>query len=53
VQSSRLHESETWPVRKENEVTLQRAELRMVRWMCGMNLQDRILSKVLRETRIR
>jgi len=25
-----LHGSETWPVRKENEVALQRAELRMV-----------------------
>ena len=31
VQSSMLHESETWPVRKENEVALQRAEMRMVR----------------------
>jgi len=33
VQSSILHRSETWPVRKENEVALQRAEMRMVRWM--------------------
>jgi len=33
VQSSMLHRSETWPVRKENEVALQRAEMRMVRWM--------------------
>jgi len=31
VQSSMLHGSETWPVRKENEVALQRAEMRMVR----------------------
>jgi len=28
--------SETWPVREKNEVTLQRAEIRMVRWMCGV-----------------
>ena len=35
VRSSMLHGSETWPIRKENEVALQRAELRMVRWMCG------------------
>ena len=28
-----LHGSETWPVRKENEVALPRAEMRMVRWM--------------------
>ena len=31
VQSSMLHRSETWPVRKDNEVALQRAEMRMVR----------------------
>ena len=24
--------SQTWPVRKENEVALQRAEMRTVRW---------------------
>jgi len=29
VRSSMLHGSETWPVRKENEVALQRAEMRM------------------------
>jgi len=40
VQSSMLNGSETWPVRKENDVALQRAEKRMVRWMCGMKLQD-------------
>jgi len=33
-----LHGSETWPVRKENEVALQWAEMRMVRWMCGVKL---------------
>ena len=31
VRSSMLHGSEIWPVRKENEVALQRAETRMVR----------------------
>jgi len=48
VRSSMLHGSETWPVRKENEVALQRAEMRMVRWMCGVKLQDRVPSKELR-----
>ena len=33
------------PIRKENEVELQQAEMRMVRWMCGMKLQDRVPSK--------
>ena len=50
VRSSMLHRSETWPVRKENVVVaLQRAEMRMVRWMCGVKLKDRLPSKELRE----
>jgi len=44
-----LHGSETWPVRKENEVALQQAEMKMVRWMCGVRLQDRVPSKGLKE----
>ena len=44
-----LHGSETWPVRKENVVALQRAVMRMVRWMCGTKLKDRLPSKELRE----
>jgi len=49
VRSSMMHGSETWPVRKENEVSLQRAEMRMVRWMCSVKLKDRVPSKELRE----
>jgi len=44
-----LHGSETWPVRKENVVALQRPEMRLVRWMCGITLKDRLPSKELRE----
>ena len=53
VRSSMLHGNETWPVRKENVVALQRAEMRMVRWMCGVKLKDRLPSKEVRETRCR
>ena len=49
VRSSMLHVSETWPVRKENVVALQRAEMRMVRWVCGVKLKDRLPSKELRK----
>ena len=49
VRSSMLHGSETWPVRKENEVALQRAEMRMVRRMCNVKVKDRVPSKELRE----
>jgi len=44
-----LHGSETWPVRKENEVALQRAEMRMVRWMYGVKVKHRVPSKELRD----
>jgi len=49
VRSSILLGSETWLVRKENEVTLKKAVMRMVRWMCAVKLQDRVPSKELRE----
>jgi len=49
VRSSMLHGSETWPLRKENEVALQQAGMRMVRLMCGIKLPDRFPSKGLRE----
>jgi len=48
VRSSMLHGSETWPVRKENEVALQQAEMRMVRWMCNVKVKDRFPSMVIR-----
>jgi len=44
-----LHGSENWPIRKENEVALQRREMRMVRWMCGIKVKDRVPSEELRE----
>jgi len=49
VRSSVLHGSESWPVRKENEVALQRAEMRMVKWMCDVKVKDKIPNKELRE----
>jgi len=53
VRSSMLHGSDTWPIRKENEVALHWAEMRMVRWIYGIKLQDRVPRKGLRETSIR
>jgi len=44
-----LHRNETWPVRKENEVALQWAETKMVRWMRGVKVKDTVLCKALRE----
>jgi len=44
VRSSILHGSETWPVRKEHVVALERAEMRMVRWMCGVKTDSKVRS---------
>jgi len=44
-----LHGNETWPVTRENEMALQRAEMRMVRWMCCVKLEDKVSSKELRK----
>jgi len=49
TRSSMLHGSETWPVRKKNKVAFQRAEMRMVRWMCNVKVKDKVPSKELRE----
>jgi len=45
VQSSMLHGNKTWPVRKENEVALQQAEMRMVKWMCDVKVKDKVQVK--------
>jgi len=37
-----LHGSETWPVKKENEMALQQTEMRMIWWMCDVKLTDRL-----------
>ena len=49
MRNSMLHGSERWPLRKENEVAIQQAETRMVRWMCSVKVKDRFSSKELRQ----
>ena len=49
VRGGVLHGSRTWPMGEESGVVLRRAEIRMVRWMCSVKLQDSIPSKGLRE----
>jgi len=44
-----LRGSETWPVGKEGVVALRRAEMRVVGWMCGVGLGDRLPGGELRE----
>jgi len=44
VHSCMLYGSETWPVKKENKLTLQQTEIKMVRWMSGIKIADKFLS---------
>ena len=41
--------SETWAMTAEQSGRLECTEMRMVRWMCGISLRDRVLSAELRE----
>ena len=43
-----LHGSETWPVKKENKMTLQWAEMRMIRWMCDIKVAARFTCSELK-----
>ena len=44
-----LHISETWPMRVEHELKLNRTEMSRTRCMCGVKLNERKKSEELRE----
>jgi len=50
VHSYMIHDSETWPVEKENKLTFQRAEMRIIRWMCNVEVIDSCELKESTET---
>ena len=43
-----MHGSETWTLKVEHELTF-RTEMSMIRWMCGVKLNERKKSEELRE----
>jgi hypothetical protein len=49
VRSCLIYGSETWPMKVEHELKLDRTEMSMVRWMCGISLKERKKSEQLRE----
>ena len=65
VGSSMIYGSETWAVNAELEAKLEIAELRMMRWMCGVSLREKTnaelresmgiekISDVMRRSRLR
>ena len=48
LRSCLMHGSETWPLKVEHELTF-RTEMSMIRWMCGVKLNERKKSEELRE----
>jgi len=42
VWSCMLHGSETWSLKRENELVLHRTEMRMITWMYGVKLRDKL-----------
>ena len=38
VRSCLMHGSETWPMKVEHELKINRTDLSMIRWMCGVKL---------------
>src|SRR5260221_4955874 len=44
-----IYGSKTWRMRAEDEAKLERAEMRMIRMMCGVSLRDKIIGMMLRE----
>ena len=65
VRSSMIYGSETWAVNAELDAKLERAEMRMVRWMYGVSLREKTnaelresmgiekISDVMRRSRLR
>jgi len=43
-----MHGSESWPTKVEHELKLNRTEMSRIRWMCGVQLNDRKKSEELR-----
>ena len=44
-----VHGSETWSVKTEKKLALNRAEVRMIGWMCGVILRDKLSCIELRQ----
>jgi hypothetical protein len=48
VGSCMTYGSKTWPLKVEHESKLATTDMRMISWMCGVSLRDRVPSEELR-----
>jgi len=44
-----MHGSEAWSMKVEHELKMNRTEMSMIRWRCGVKLNERKKSEELRE----
>ena len=44
-----LYEAECWPVKNSHIQKLKVAEMRMLRWMCGLTRRDRVRNEFIQE----
>ena len=49
IRPALLYGSECWPVKKNFEHKMEVTEMRMLRWMCGHTLMDRIRNQEFRD----
>ena len=50
VRPALMYGAETWALKKAQEKKLDVAEIRMLRWMCGVTKQDKIINERIRGT---
>ena len=49
VRSAKVYGSDTWAVNVKQSARLERTAMKIVRWMCGVSLRNRLLSAELKE----
>ena len=50
VRSCLMHGSETWPMKVEHDLKMNRTEMSIIRWTCGLKLNERKKSEELKRT---
>ena len=50
VRPALLYSSETWPMKRTQERRMEVAEMKMLRWMCGVTRRDKIKNNYIRGT---